>query len=114
MAWRGLEISRDEFADDLVAGDDAWIARWKVAFDDVKIGAADAAGENFKEDMVGLGLGGGDVFEDEGRFGDGSGGGENSGFHGDNSMLTFFGTKGLKVSLADNLLSFLSPLRGSR
>ena len=43
----------DNFADDLMAGDELWPQRRQVAFDDVQIGAADAAGEDAKEQMTG-------------------------------------------------------------
>jgi hypothetical protein len=51
--WSG---SVDDFADDLVAGDDAGMDWRKVAFNDVQVSAADSAGEDFEENMAGLRL----------------------------------------------------------
>ena len=47
----------DDFADDLMAGDDARVERRKVALDDVEVGAADAAGEDAEEDVAGVRVG---------------------------------------------------------
>ena len=40
-----------------MAGNDVRMERWEIALDDVKIGAADAAGENFEQNFAGLGWG---------------------------------------------------------
>ena len=38
--------SGDNFADDLMSGNQARAQSWEIAFDDVKIGAADATGDH--------------------------------------------------------------------
>jgi hypothetical protein len=48
--------SFDDLADDLVAGNQARTKRRQVSFDDVKVGAADSAGEHSKDDVAGLEL----------------------------------------------------------
>ncbi len=53
----------NDFADDLMAGDDARVEGRKIALDDVEIGAADAAGDDFEENFAGLRLGARDVFD---------------------------------------------------
>ena len=45
-----------------MAGDDARMERREIALDDVKVGAADAAGEDFEEHFAGLRLRARDVF----------------------------------------------------
>jgi hypothetical protein len=44
----------NHFAHDLVAGDNAWLERTELAFDDVQVGAADPASADAKEDLAGL------------------------------------------------------------
>jgi hypothetical protein len=63
----------DDFAYDLVARDEARPERGQIALDDVKIRAADAAGEDAEEDMAGLKLRQGNVFnlQEGGRGGAG-------------------------------------------
>jgi hypothetical protein len=61
----------DHLADDLMAGNDARLQRLEIAFDDVEIGAADAAGEDFEQDFAGLWLRARDVFEPEPGTGSG-------------------------------------------
>ncbi len=51
--WKVGGCALDDFADDLVAGDEAWVERGQVAFDDVEVGAADSAGEDAEEDVAG-------------------------------------------------------------
>jgi len=46
--------SADDFADDLVAGDEGLVYKAEVAFEDVEVGAADTAGED-AENHVSLG-----------------------------------------------------------
>jgi hypothetical protein len=46
-AEAAFEITRDNFANDLVAGRNLVVQRRELAFDDVEVGAADAAGVNF-------------------------------------------------------------------
>ncbi len=46
-----------------MAGDDARAQRRKIALDDVEIGAADAAGNDFEQHLVGLWLRARDVFD---------------------------------------------------
>ncbi len=55
----------DNFADDLMAGDDAWMERREIALDDVEVSAADAAGEDLEEQFAGLRLRARDVFDGE-------------------------------------------------
>jgi hypothetical protein len=45
----------DDFADNLVAGKEVRLDRGQVAFDNVEIGAADAASEDLEENVVGTG-----------------------------------------------------------
>ena len=52
---RGAELFDD--ADDLVSGDDAGMFWRKVAFGQVKVGAADAAGDDAHQDLAGAGNG---------------------------------------------------------
>jgi hypothetical protein len=59
----------DDFAYDLVAGDEGLVDEGKVALEDVEIGAADSAGEDAEEEMA-FGEGGaGDFFDLEGLVG---------------------------------------------
>src|SRR5579863_7927262 len=46
-------VTCDNFADDLVAGDQLRLEGRKVAFDDVKIGATDTAGQDLEQDLAG-------------------------------------------------------------
>jgi len=46
-----------------VAGNDSWVAGREFAFNDVKVGAADSAGEDFEENVSWLRFGCGDVFD---------------------------------------------------
>jgi hypothetical protein len=59
----------DDFADDLMAGDDARVQRRKIALDDVQIGAADAAGDHLEKDLAWLWLRARDVFDGKPRAG---------------------------------------------
>ena len=68
----------DDFADDLVAEGEGLMDEGKVAFEDVEVGAADSAGEDAKEDVIGGEGGAGDFFDLEGMVG----GVEEGGFHG--------------------------------
>ena len=43
----------DDFADDLMAEDEGLVDEGEVAFEDVEVGAADSAGEDAEEDVVG-------------------------------------------------------------
>jgi hypothetical protein len=61
----GVEVSRDDLADDLMSGDNSWIEWRQFAFDNVKIGAADSAGEYTEENMARLELGLRNVFNFE-------------------------------------------------
>ena len=72
----------DDFADDLVAGDDGGCERWEIALDDVEVGAADSAGEDAEQDVVGEQGGRGDFFDAEEVAGSGEGGVEDGGLHG--------------------------------
>jgi hypothetical protein len=55
----------DDFADDLVAEDERLMDEGKVAFEDVEVGAADSAGEDAEEDVIGCEGGAGDFFDRE-------------------------------------------------
>jgi hypothetical protein len=50
----GCGCAFNNFADDLMAGDDARVQGLEIALDDVKIGAADTAGEDFEQHFAGL------------------------------------------------------------
>jgi hypothetical protein len=43
---RGINVSGDDLADDLVSGDDAWIASRQFTFYDVQVGSADPTGKH--------------------------------------------------------------------
>ena len=62
----GVDAGAEFFdaADDLVAGRDSVAQRRQLAGGDVEVGAADAAGFDFEEDLAGSGLGDGQIFED--------------------------------------------------
>jgi len=65
-----------------VTWNDARAARWKLAFEDVEVGAADAAGKDAEADLAWAGDGGGEVAEGQrGRF-DGCGIVQDHGVHG--------------------------------
>ena len=69
-AIAGLEVGRgggDDLVDDLVAEDEGREFFGEIALDDVEIGAADAAGEDFEEGLTVGGLGNGDGLEGEDR-----------------------------------------------
>ena len=70
---RGCGCAFNDFADNLMAGDDARMEGRKVALDDVEIGAADAAGDDFEEDFARLRLGTGDFFDGKPGAGGGCG-----------------------------------------
>jgi hypothetical protein len=65
------------FAAELVANDDGVDGGWELAVDDVDIGAADTAGADLEDDVVGAGGGGGYVSD-----ADGAGFIDYYGFHG--------------------------------
>ncbi len=65
--------------DDLVARCDGVAQRRQFSQGDVEVGAADAAGFDFEEDLAGAGLGDGQVFDAQRVRGDGSGMVEDSG-----------------------------------
>ena len=67
--------------DDLVAGRNRFAQGLEFARGDVEIGAADAAGFNFEQNLAGAGLGDGQVFEGQRPRGDGGGMVQNSGAH---------------------------------
>jgi len=68
----------DQFADDLVAGDEGLVDEREIAFEDVEVGAADSAGEDAEEDVVGGEGGARDLFDREWLVG----GVEDGCFHG--------------------------------
>ena len=70
-AGEGFGCALHHFADDLMAGNDARMEGLEVALDDVEIGAADAAGDDFEQHFAGLGCGARDLFD--GKPGAGSG-----------------------------------------
>ena len=72
----------EDFADDLVAGDDAVMLRFEVTLDDIEIGAADAADADLEQDLIGRGCGLRDVLDGEGVRGDFPRRVEDGGFHG--------------------------------
>jgi hypothetical protein len=74
-------VCGNNFADDLVSRDDTGIECWQLAFDDVKIGAADAAGEYTEQNVAGFRPGDGDVFDFERSVRDWARGGEDRRFH---------------------------------
>jgi len=53
----------DDFANDLMAGNEPWVERGQIAFDDVKVGAADSTGYDAEQDVAGLQRGTRDIFE---------------------------------------------------
>ena len=53
------------FADNLMAGNNARLDGREIAFDDVEIGAANAAGKDFEQDVSGLGLRPRDILDRE-------------------------------------------------
>jgi hypothetical protein len=63
----------NDFAHNLVARDDARMEGRKIALDNVKIGAANSAGDDFEEDFAGLRLGTGDFFDGKPGAGGGCG-----------------------------------------
>jgi hypothetical protein len=77
-----FKVASDDFADDLVSGDETWIARREFTFYDVQIGAADAACENPEQNVAGLGLWSWDVFDLQRESRDRVRSGEDSGLHG--------------------------------
>ncbi len=81
MCCARFQLSGNDFADDLVAGDDSRMERGKFAFDDMEISTADTACENFQENVAGLRVRSGDVFDFQGQLGDWSRRGENCGLH---------------------------------
>jgi hypothetical protein len=81
MTCAGKEVSGDDFAYDLVAGNDSRIARREFAFYDVQVGAAYTAGEHTEQNVARLGGGSRDVLDVERRLGDRGRGSEDSGFH---------------------------------
>ena len=95
----------DDFADDLVAGDEGLLDEGKIAFEDVEVGAADSAGEDAEEEVAWGEDGRGDVFEAEGLVW----GSQNGGVHwvpsgiefdqGSPSLITPAGHSGLYSSL---------------
>jgi len=68
--WGGFNVPSNDFAYDLVSGDDSRIARREFAFYDVQVGAAYAAGKNAEQHVAGLGVGSWDVLDVERGFGD--------------------------------------------
>jgi hypothetical protein len=54
MHGAALEITADNFADDLVAGNYSRHSGREFAFDDMEIGAAHSACQDFQQDMTGL------------------------------------------------------------
>ena len=56
----------DYFAYDLMARDEGVAEGGEVAFEDMEVGAADSAGEDAEEGMVGREGGAGDVFDLQG------------------------------------------------
>lgn len=65
MCCARFQLSGNDFAYDLVAGDDARVHLGEFAFNDVQIGAADTAGKNLQENVAGLRIGSGDVFDSQ-------------------------------------------------
>jgi hypothetical protein len=64
--WGELgDAAFDDFADDLVAEDEGLVDEGKVAFEDVEVGAADSAGKDAEEDVVGSKGWTGDFFDRE-------------------------------------------------
>jgi hypothetical protein len=63
--WRFLTLACDDFANNLVAGNQSRTERRQVVFRDVEIGAAHAAGEDAKEQMSGDELRAGNFFDNE-------------------------------------------------
>jgi hypothetical protein len=61
----GFQVSGDDFADDLMSGNDSRIARREFSFNDMKVGPADATCEDAEENMARFGLGRGDLFNSE-------------------------------------------------
>ena len=82
MACAGIKVSGDDFADNLVAGDNARIARRQFAFYDVQIGAADAASENSHQNVSWPRRWSRDVFNLQRKLRDRRRCGEDSGLHG--------------------------------
>ena len=62
-----LRISSDDFAYDLVSGNDARIARRELTFYDAQVGPANAAGEHTQQNVSGLGIGSWNLFDLERR-----------------------------------------------
>src|SRR6185312_11321775 len=81
-----VNVAADYFADDLVAGNYSRHSRWKFAFDNVKIGAANAACQDFQQDVTGLRFRRRNIFDFERRFGDGRRSGKDCGLHVSNFM----------------------------
>src|SRR5579863_2796084 len=71
----------DDFADDLVTGDDARADGGKIAFNDVEIGTADAAGDHLEKDLAGTGARSGNVLNADPVAGGGRAGMEDGGAH---------------------------------
>jgi hypothetical protein len=69
----GCGCAFNYFADDLMARNDARMKGLEVALDNVEIGAADAAGDDFDEDFAGLRVGTGDIFDGKPGAGGGCG-----------------------------------------
>jgi hypothetical protein len=77
---RARTVGQD-FADNLVAGDEGIAQRRKFTGGYVEIRAADAAGFDFEQDLAASRLWSGDIFHREGMLGDGFGGVEDSSAH---------------------------------
>src|SRR6266498_3681216 len=75
------QASRDHLSHDLVAGNN-WPMQWcKLAFDDVKIGAAHAASSHPQKNFASLRLRHGNVFNSQRRICNTGWSGEHCGFH---------------------------------
>ena len=79
---QGCGCAFDDFADDLMAGDDARVEGLEIALDDVEISAADAAGDDFEQHFAGLRLRARDIFDAKPGAGSGRPGVEDGCAHG--------------------------------
>ena len=77
--WEICSRSFDHFADNLMARNDTRMEWPEIALDDVEIGAADAAGNDFEEELMGRELRARQVFDGKPCAGSGGGSGVEDG-----------------------------------
>jgi hypothetical protein len=77
----GVNVTRDDFADNLVTRNHSRITWREFTLDNMKIGAADRTCEHAQQNVAWSRLWRGDIFEVEWGFRNGGGGAKNCGFH---------------------------------